>query len=425
MRRNQKHNAICNSPVVRSFIKPVVSIIPASLSASSATSTSAPLRTQLPGKNPYLAHLPVEEQGKGVEEDTREEGPWMIPTQPLPVASSSSSSSSDAKGKKRALDQVEQEGEEDVVGYDEEKGTRFGVQVRFREGEGLPEELEKYWAQRYRLFSLFDSGCEMDREGWYSVTPEAIAAQIAERCRCGTIVDAFCGVGGNAIQFAFTCERVIALDTSPIRLACARRNAEIYEVADRITFILGDWVEWAKDYAARAERGEVNGEEKVEVVFLSPPWGGIDYQTLGAKGAQEPAKKKPRHSSSLLNPSLPLPATPTPSLSSPSSLSQPLAYPPPSYPLSALAPLPGPSLFRLARQITPNVAFYLPRNTDLLEIARLPDAAPWEGRKDAGGKGGKGERERVEVEEEWMGWKLKAVTAYFGELAVGWKEDVE
>ncbi|TNY19061.1 hypothetical protein DMC30DRAFT_398707 [Rhodotorula diobovata] len=47
----------------------------------------------------------------------------------------------------------------------------------------------------------------MDREGWYSVTPENVAAQIAERCRSGVVVDAFCGVGGNAIQFAFTCER--------------------------------------------------------------------------------------------------------------------------------------------------------------------------------------------------------------------------
>lgn len=39
------------------------------------------------------------------------------------------------------------------------------------------------WAQRYRLFAKFDEGCEMDREGWYSVTPENIAVQIAERCK--------------------------------------------------------------------------------------------------------------------------------------------------------------------------------------------------------------------------------------------------
>lgn len=47
----------------------------------------------------------------------------------------------------------------------------------------------------------------MDREGWFSVTPEKIAEHIAERCRCDVIVDAFCGVGGNAIQFAFVCEQ--------------------------------------------------------------------------------------------------------------------------------------------------------------------------------------------------------------------------
>ena len=51
----------------------------------------------------------------------------------------------------------------------------------------------------------------MDEEGWYSVTPEAIATQIAERCRCDVVLDAFCGVGGNAIAFARTCERGMML----------------------------------------------------------------------------------------------------------------------------------------------------------------------------------------------------------------------
>lgn len=44
-------------------------------------------------------------------------------------------------------------------------------------------------------------------EGWFSVTPERIARHIADRCQCDLIIDAFCGVGGNTIQFAFTCER--------------------------------------------------------------------------------------------------------------------------------------------------------------------------------------------------------------------------
>jgi len=73
-----------------------------------------------------------------------------------------------------------------------------------------PEGIDKkYWHQRHRLFSLFDEGIQMDPEGWYSVTPESIAMHIAERCRCDVIVDAFCGVGGNAIQFAFTCNHVV------------------------------------------------------------------------------------------------------------------------------------------------------------------------------------------------------------------------
>lgn len=39
------------------------------------------------------------------------------------------------------------------------------------------------WHQRHRLFSLFDSGVHLDRESWYSCTPERVAQQIAERCR--------------------------------------------------------------------------------------------------------------------------------------------------------------------------------------------------------------------------------------------------
>ncbi|XP_045060870.2 trimethylguanosine synthase isoform X1 [Desmodus rotundus] len=82
---------------------------------------------------------------------------------------------------------------------------------------GLPPEiaavpkLAKYWAQRYRLFSRFDDGIKLDTEGWFSVTPEKIAEHIANRVsqsfKCDIVVDAFCGVGGNTIQFALTGKR--------------------------------------------------------------------------------------------------------------------------------------------------------------------------------------------------------------------------
>lgn len=42
----------------------------------------------------------------------------------------------------------------------------------------------------------------MDDESWYSVTPEAVAHQIANEvneCGAKIIIDGFCGAGGNAI----------------------------------------------------------------------------------------------------------------------------------------------------------------------------------------------------------------------------------
>ncbi|KAK6632608.1 hypothetical protein RUM43_013376 [Polyplax serrata] len=92
----------------------------------------------------------------------------------------------------------------------------FGSEKRKRKrkrAKKIPQEIRenirllKFWHRRYELFSKFDRGIQLDSESWFSVTPENVAKHHAERCRCDVIVDAFCGAGGNAIQFAFTCER--------------------------------------------------------------------------------------------------------------------------------------------------------------------------------------------------------------------------
>ncbi|KAJ1973803.1 RNA methylase protein [Dimargaris xerosporica] len=202
----------------------------------------------------------------------------------------------------------------------------------------VPASLRKYWHQRYHLFSRYDSGIRMDQEGWYSVTPEAIAIHIAQRCRAKVVVDAFCGVGGNTIQLAHTCDKVIAIDIDPQRLSCAKHNARIYGVDHKIRFILGDFMELAPSL-------------KADVVFLSPPWGGPAY----LKESQ--------------------------------------------FDLETMIPLNGVRIFLLARQITPNIAYFLPRNSRPDQIGNLtPDAT-------------------VEVELNRIYGKLKSITAYFGELA--------
>ena len=55
-----------------------------------------------------------------------------------------------------------------------------------------------------------------------------LAEHIAERCKCDVIVDAFCGSGGNTIQLAQTCKRVIAIDIDEKKIELARHNAAIY-----------------------------------------------------------------------------------------------------------------------------------------------------------------------------------------------------
>lgn len=62
----------------------------------------------------------------------------------------------------------------------------------------------------------------------------------------------------------FFCFLVIAIDIDAKKIEMARHNAEIYGVADRIEFIVGDFL-------------QLSDSLRADVVFLSPPWGGPDY----------------------------------------------------------------------------------------------------------------------------------------------------
>ena len=95
-------------------------------------------------------------------------------------------------------------------------------------------DLKKFWQKRYYLFSKFDRGVMIDDESWYSVTPEPMAKDIAQRVseRVGdqnndqraNVLDAFCGVGGNTVQFGRKCGFCVASDMDPQKLEYARHN---------------------------------------------------------------------------------------------------------------------------------------------------------------------------------------------------------
>jgi trimethylguanosine synthase len=132
---------------------------------------------------------------------------------------------------------------------------------------------------------------------------------------------------------------VIAIDIDPVKIACARRNAELYGVANRIEFLVGDYLTLVPHLKA------------VDVVFLSPPWGGPAYSSTSV------------------------------------------------FDLQSMSPLNGELVYRVARDVCKNIAFYLPRNTNLDQVVNLT-----------------GLEEDVEVEQHFLNSRLKTVTAYFGEL---------
>lgn len=155
---------------------------------------------------------------------------------------------------------------------------------------GCVKELKKYYDQRYRLFSKYDSGIELDNESWFSVTPESIAIDIAEKCQMkateknmqiGVVLDCFCGVGGNAIAIAakLNCQVVVAVDCDPKKINMLRKNSSIYEVARKIECVCDD----AYNLLSRLKDCEkvvpnlVSNPYLTDLVILAPPWGGIEY----------------------------------------------------------------------------------------------------------------------------------------------------
>lgn len=187
---------------------------------------------------------------------------------------------------------------------------------------------------------------------------------------------------------------VIALDTNPTRLALARHNAAIYGVADRIEFILTDYLTFVQSYLTLPSPEN----RKIDVVFLSPPWGGPSYLSNSTNDAISQAMT---YDDRLSEDALPVENYP-------------------EYSLSSIQPIHGAKLFQLSRQISRNIAYFLPRNSKLEEISSLlVDENSGESTKENSKETNNSVLEMVEVEEEWMGTKLKALTCYFGGLASG------
>lgn len=150
------------------------------------------------------------------------------------------------------------------------------------------------------------------------------------------------------MQFAKTCQRVIAIDIDPVKIEAAKNNARVYGVEDRIEFIVGDFFDIVPNL------------KTADVIFLSPPWGGPQY----------------------LNENV--------------------------FDLQSMIPLDGIKIFDTALSVTENIAYYVPKNTNVDQLVSLA------------GPGG-----QVEIEQNLLNTKVKTVTAYFGDLISFGEEEEE
>lgn len=74
------------------------------------------------------------------------------------------------------------------------------------------------------------------------MTPEAIAKYIANLIKGKTVIDGFCGSGGNVIQFSKHCKKVYAIDIDESKIDICKNNCKVYDCEDNIEFILNDYL---------------------------------------------------------------------------------------------------------------------------------------------------------------------------------------
>ena len=126
-------------------------------------------------------------------------------------------------------------------------------------------------------------------------------------------------------------KRVYAIEKDPRVLACAKHNAEIYGIQDKISWYEGDCFE-----ILRNELAEISNHS---IFFASPPWGGKPTLLRSARCGVLLTITGPGYRSDTV------------------------------FDLAKLQPYTLTDLLAVFRQLTQDVALYLPRSSDLRQLA--------------------------------------------------------
>ena len=126
----------------------------------------------------------------------------------------------------------------------------------------------------------------MTKEGLYSTSSPGVMATIcgiiAERMGITiadlkklTVVDATANVGGSVLGFAERFERVVGVEIDEFTYGVLVHNIGLY-AHENVTLSHADFL-----HCCLIDNGHNNPCQSADVVFIDPPWGGVDY--LGQK----------------------------------------------------------------------------------------------------------------------------------------------
>ena len=113
-----------------------------------------------------------------------------------------------------------------------------------------------------------------DSEGLWSISHPDIANKLSKKIKLfeksgikiNTILDATAGLGGNTISFAKYFNKVISIEYDKGRFDILKNNVNNYNYQNIILYN-GDSIKLLLEM-----------QEKIDAVFLDPPWGGPNYK---------------------------------------------------------------------------------------------------------------------------------------------------
>jgi len=101
-----------------------------------------------------------------------------------------------------------------------------------------------------------------------------VAAYRARRFACyPTVLDLCCGIGGDTIELARVCRKVVAVDVDPQKVAMARHNLAVYGLEGKVEFHVADatGADWTGDAVFIDPSRRVEGRRKIELAECEPP----------------------------------------------------------------------------------------------------------------------------------------------------------